>query len=217
MLVAWRMSPIAGAARRRTSCRLLDLAAAVGMAVAVALSAPPAIAETDSPSMFVQTLADQVTNMLKDAKLTANKRQAAFRQLLETKFDINLIGRFALEGSWFEATADQHREYLRLFGAYIVKSYGRWISAYATDRLIVVQSVEINDRDTLVQTKISRLPGAPQRVDWHVRASNDGLRVIDVIVKGVSMVNTQRSEFSAVIARKGIEGLLETLRAYMVQ
>jgi phospholipid transport system substrate-binding protein len=35
---------------------------------------------------------------------------------------------------------------------------------------------------------------------------------IDVIVEGVSLIVTQRSEFSAVIERRGMDGLLAELR-----
>jgi phospholipid transport system substrate-binding protein len=48
------------------------------------------------------------------------------------------------------------------------------------------------------------------RVDWRVR----GGKVIDVIVEGVSMSVTQRSEFSSIIQRNGgdIEALITHLQ-----
>ena len=41
--------------------------------------------------------------------------------------------------------------------------------------------------------------GQPIRVDWRVRRG----KVIDVIVEGVSMSVTQRSEFASIIQRNG--------------
>jgi phospholipid transport system substrate-binding protein len=62
----------------------------------------------------------------------------------------------------------------------------------------------------------SRVTGAGQpalKVDWRVRERGDGnLVAIDVIVEGISMIVTQRSEFSAVIERRGMDGLLAELR-----
>ena len=37
-------------------------------------------------------------------------------------------------------------------------------------------------------------------------------KIVDVMVAGVSMVVTQRSEFGAVIQRQGVDGLIESLR-----
>ena len=40
-----------------------------------------------------------------------------------------------------------------------------------------------------------------------------GYRVIDVMVEGISMAVTQRSEFSSVVRREGLNGLIEAMRA----
>jgi phospholipid transport system substrate-binding protein len=52
-------------------------------------------------------------------------------------------------------------------------------------------------------------------VDWRVRQEQDqSWRVVDMVVEGVSMSVTQRSEFASVIESKGgtVKGLIETLR-----
>jgi phospholipid transport system substrate-binding protein len=55
--------------------------------------------------------------------------------------------------------------------------------------------------------------GPPIKVDWRVRELRDhSLVAIDVIVEGVSLVVTQRSEFGSVIERRGMDGLLSELR-----
>lgn len=192
---------------RRTFTLIAALAAATLLPLSGAVSG-------DHAGRFVQSLAEQVTNMFSDGELTVERRDARFRNLLENGFDMNLIGRVALDGHWPDATVEQHGEYLALFSDYLIKSYGRWIKAYAAGQLEVVQSAPIDDRDTLVRTRISRTAGESENIEWRVRLSGEGMRVIDVIVDGVSMLNTQRSEFAAVIARDGIDGLLETLREF---
>ena len=53
----------------------------------------------------------------------------------------------------------------------------------------------------------------PLKVDWRVRELDGGdLVAIDVIIEGVSLIVTQRSEFSSVIERSGMDGLLAELR-----
>ena len=46
-----------------------------------------------------------------------------------------------------------------------------------------------------------------------MRESDGNYRIIDVAAEGVSMMTTKRSEFSSVIARDGIDGLIEQLEA----
>ncbi len=60
---------------------------------------------------------------------------------------------------------------------------------------------------------IDRPSGPPIEAEWRVRTTENRYRIIDITVEGVSMVITQRSEFSAVIQRNGFEGLIAVLRA----
>ncbi len=55
------------------------------------------------------------------------------------------------------------------------------------------------------------------RTDWRIRTGPAGPKVIDVYVEGISMLNTQRQEFAAVIDQRGIEGLMDEMRARLVQ
>jgi phospholipid transport system substrate-binding protein len=64
----------------------------------------------------------------------------------------------------------------------------------------------------LVRSRIVRPNGPPVELDWRLRAGANAYRIVDLTVEGVSMAVTQRQDFSAVIARAGIDGLLAALR-----
>jgi len=67
---------------------------------------------------------------------------------------------------------------------------------------------------TLVQSEVFKPGSQPARVDWRVRTAGGQPKIVDVVVEGVSMAVTQRSEFAAVIQRSGgrVAGLLTALR-----
>jgi phospholipid transport system substrate-binding protein len=52
-------------------------------------------------------------------------------------------------------------------------------------------------------------------VDWRVRNIKDNYKIIDVVVEGVSMLVTQKAEFSAVLRQQGIDGLIGILRSQL--
>jgi phospholipid transport system substrate-binding protein len=57
-------------------------------------------------------------------------------------------------------------------------------------------------------------------VQWRVRARDDGsLRVVDIIVEGVSMAITLRSDYASAMQANGarIDGLLSTMRTKLDQ
>jgi phospholipid transport system substrate-binding protein len=52
------------------------------------------------------------------------------------------------------------------------------------------------------------------RIDWRIRANEGTYKVVDILVEGISMSVTKRSEFASVIRRNGdnVEALLVELR-----
>ena len=52
------------------------------------------------------------------------------------------------------------------------------------------------------------------RIDWRLVADNGAYKVNDMIVEGISMAVTQRSEFASVVQRNGgqIRGLIAMMR-----
>jgi len=47
---------------------------------------------------------------------------------------------------------------------------------------------------------------------WRIRSFDGELRVLDIVVAGVSLIIVQRQEFEAVIRKDGFAGLVERLR-----
>lgn len=181
--------------------------------IAVAL-ARPAAATPEGASDFVRSLGDQAVAALSDDSLSEEARTEELRELFARGFDIRTIALFALGRHWRSANKQQLREYLALFTDFIVTSYAKRFGAYAGETLVVKRTRTGSGRDVMVVSDVVQ-PGKPAlRVDWRVRETDRGYKVVDVIVEGVSMVITQRDEFAAVIRSKGkgIEGLLAALR-----
>jgi ABC-type transporter MlaC component len=55
------------------------------------------------------------------------------------------------------------------------------------------------------------------RCDWRVRKFKGGYKVVDVVIEGVSMLSTQRAEFSAVLRKFGPGGLIDALQTRLTK
>ena len=74
------------------------------------------------------------------------------------------------------------------------------------------------DGSAIVDSVVERKGAGRIGLKWQLRRGENGWRVIDLVVEGVSMAVTQRSEFVAVIrGQGGIEGLLAALRKRTAQ
>ena len=195
------------------------LAALVGPGVGpgVGLGAPrPAVAaEPGDPAVFVREFSIQAIGVLADHSLSGAHREQAFRELLIAGFDVKAISRFVLGRYWRKATEAEREEFTDLFEDLIVATYSKKFSDYSGQTLKVEAIRVENERMAAVASRILRHGGEPIRIDWRLLRRGESWRIVDVVVEGMSMVLSQRSEYAAVIKGDGgrIEGLLIKLRA----
>lgn len=168
--------------------------------------------QTDAEK-FIDQMANEAIGFLSNGSLNNTQKKARFKKLLKSKYDMATIGRFALGRYWRTASAGEKKEYQALFEKMIVEVYSRRFGEYEGQVLEVRSSRKDSERDVTVQSFIVPDSGPEIQVDWRVRKKDGRYRVIDVVVEGVSMALTQRSEFASVIQRGGgqVSVLLEHL------
>lgn len=198
---------------RRTVLLLSSVLLVLAMMAAMVRS--PLADEGEAAAAFVRNFSDQAIAMLSDETLDDEARTREFRRLLKTGFQLELIGRFVLGRHWRSASAAEQVEFTQLFEDYLVASYARQFSEYGGEQLVVDGGRPKGKSGAIVMSRIVRPEGAPFQVEWRLRHGDEGWRIIDVVVEGVSMAVTHRSEFSSVIASQGgsVAGLLEVLRS----
>lgn len=170
--------------------------------------------DENTVSEFVGNLATSAIDTLTEPALEDSIRQARFRKLFQENFDLPVISRFVLGRYWHQATEAQRKEFQNLLEDYIVLAYSSRFKGYNGETFEVDDVRSDGQKDTIIYTRILRQDAPPVRVDWRVRAPEDRMKVIDIVIEGLSMSLTHRNEFAAVIQRagSGIDGLIELLR-----
>ncbi len=185
--------------------------AMLGVVVAIGLvGARPAAAETSQ--QFIAKLGQQTVSILGDKSTSAAKRHQQLEQLLQENFDLPLLSKLALGHSYRELDAKQRQAYQGLFEKYLLTTYGTKFEDYGGQTLKVTGGDKASNGDEIVRSEIIQPKGQPVKVDWRIRPENGKPQIIDVVVAGVSLVVTQRNEFTSLVQQKGIDGFLDTLR-----
>jgi carboxyl-terminal processing protease len=143
-----------------------------------------------------------------DAELTLAQRLDKFRGLLVYVIDFDAMGRFVLGRHRNNATLGQWDEFLGLYKEYLLTSYSfSSVESWSGD--IDLKGVIPYGDDTLVKFVLKSSQTKILRVDFRVRKSDLGLgyKIVDVVLEGVSFLQTQRADFAAVLKRDGIDGL----------
>ena len=189
-------------------------------AVGLAFVAVPAGADDANPaaSAYMQSLGSKAIHELTDPGVPQAERQARFRALLDGHFDIPAIAKFTLGRYWRTATEEQRTDFIQLFEDFIVQSYSTRFAEYHGESFLVAGSNTDERGVTIVHSRIDMPSSEDVRVDWHLRPRDGSFAIVDIVVEGVSMAVTQRSEFASVIqSRGGVAGLLDALRAKNAQ
>lgn len=163
---------------------------------------------------FMTNIGATVINLLTDKSVSDEQRAEKFREVLDTTFDVKASAKFVLGRYWKQATDEQKQQFLDLFKATTVASYATRFKEYTTQKFEVTGSRHEADGGVTVLSKIVRPQGPPISIDWKIFVKNGEMRIYDVVLEGISMSVTLRSEYAAVIQQGGgnIQALITALQ-----
>lgn len=172
------------------------------------------VATNTAAENVIKKLGEDAVAFLSNTNLSTTQKEKEFRRLMNANFDMKTIGRFTLGRNWRNATEAQKKEYQKLFEKMIVSVYTQRLDNYQGQAFEIQGSQEAGKKDVVVTSYIVPESGSKVKVDWRLRKKDGKYKIIDILVEGISMSLTQRSDFSSVIQRGGgdIEALLEHLR-----
>ena len=163
----------------------------------------------------IDALGTEAMAVLADASMSPEIRQRHFREMLARELDIPLLARFMLGRYWKKATPEARQAYQDAFAEYILVRYASLLGgAREIQGFEVVGAKTIESGDVLVETRIRRGGAEPIATTWRMRKRDGRYVVIDLVVEGLSMVQTQRQEFASILRSNGgrVEGLISVLR-----
>jgi phospholipid transport system substrate-binding protein len=167
---------------------------------------------------LIEKLSAKVLAILSDQAITDRQKFDALVELLNGPIDLDLVARLILGRHWRTAHEAKRQEYLVLFREYALANLAAKLHLYRGQSFEVTGARVVSDQDALVTSRILSDGEPPLQVDWRLRERDGGAPVtIDLIVEGVSLIVTLRSEFGSVIERQGFDGLLVELRQRITQ
>lgn len=162
---------------------------------------------------FVDQVGSAVIAIIKDTSLSQDQKQAKLRVVFEQNADFNWIGQFVLGRHWNEATPEQQQAYLKNYRGFIVTNYADKFKKYSGQTYKILGITPLDEGESLVKMEIEDPnPNNPDiSTNYKIRETKGQYKIFDIIVEGVSLITTQRSEFDSVVKRKGLDGLIELL------
>ena len=159
----------------------------------------------------VETLHDALLSAMQQAdELGYAGRHDLLAPVLGDSFDFQTIARIVLGRYRRDLGDDEMSAFMAAFERLSAATYASRFSGFDGERF-ETGAVEPQRSTLLVKTLLYTSDDEPVHLDYVLRASDDGWRIINVIAEGVSDLSLKRAEYTAVIKADGFDGLLTVL------
>ena len=200
--------------------------------VATALVATPVVAEESAkaeavkiendsalaPDVALKNMIDHILAELnKNAELRASseKLKAFVQSQISPHINFRRMTALAVGKEWRKATEEQKQTLTNLFSDLLIRTYSNALSSYGADaQKIIYKPFKMKAGETEATVKMQlQQPGAkPIDFDTRMEKQEDGWRIYDVAVAGISLVTNYRDQFNQTLRSGGFPALIDLLQ-----
>ena len=152
------------------------------------------------PDTFVQSTVNRAAKTL-SGNLSKDERIKKLKEIAKDTVDINGIGLYTLGAYKKTISNTQIEQYKITFEQYFLKSFSSRLAEYSNPEIEVTSKKKLNDNYTMVNSILAGTDQRPEvKIDWRVYTKDpNNLLIRDLIIEGLSLVRTQKEEFSSII------------------
>ena len=173
----------------------------------------PSAGPSDSASPQVEVVetfnGDLLDLLRKSGELDQQGRSALLKPSLQTHFDLDFMAQKVLGRGWKKLTPEQQIIWRDSFTGLMTENYAGRFVGWSDQSFETIDESEAGHGTVLVRTKL-HVPGDEDvSLDYRLRETPTGWRVIDVFLNGtVSELALRRAEYSGVLKREGFDALI---------
>ena len=171
--------------------------------------------ETEAKSAVPQARPLELVKASITRVLAANgsgQQRVEARRVAAELFDFDEMCRRMLAEHWQESSPYQQAEFVRLFTEMLERSYLRGLRSVPVGAMTFV-SETVNGSYAQVDSRIATSRFGETSVEYRLLDHGDRWEVYDVVLDGVSLVSSYRSQFASVLRTSSFAQLLEKMRS----
>ena len=193
----------------RMSSRFAAILISVLLPSAQALAANP----QQEAREVMQTTLSKALDVLRDRSLNQKTRRERVEQLVEDRFDFDRTSRLVLGRNWRKLSEGERADFVVEFRRHLSSTYGRRLGEISNEKVEITGTRLEGNGDVTVQSSVTGgTAGDGVEIDYRMRAKDGPWKVIDVVIGGVSLLQSFRSQVQEIIGTDGAGGLIKQLR-----
>ena len=177
-------------------------------------------AKSVEPDVFVQSTVNRASAILTKS-ISREDKMNELKLIAKDTVDIKGIGLYTLGSFRKNLSESQKNEYSSLFENYFLKTFSSRLSEYTNPKIEVTDKKVLNKNYTIVNSVLVGTSERPEvKIDWRIYTKNpDNPLIRDLIIEGLSLVRTQKEEFSSILNSNNgdINSLFKVLEEFIVK
>jgi phospholipid transport system substrate-binding protein len=177
-------------------------------------------AKSVEPDVFVQSTVNRASAILTKS-ISKEDKMNELKLIAKDTVDIKGIGLYTLGSFRKNLSENQKNEYSSLFENYFLKTFSSRLSEYTNPKIEVTDKKVLNKNYTIVNSVLVGTSERPEvKIDWRIYTKNpDNPLIRDLIIEGLSLVRTQKEEFSSILNSNNgdINSLFKVLEEFIVK
>lgn len=165
---------------------------------------------------FIIKTTDSAKKIILNTTNNELQKKKSLENLALNSVDVSGLAKYTLGEEIKKLKDNQISEYVEIFKIFFSKNISNKLKDYSDQTVVVLGSKKISENYVLVNSKIISTKDKQEiLVDWRVFLVNNKLIIRDLVVEGLSLARTQREEFASIVANKGFDGLITSLKDYI--
>jgi phospholipid transport system substrate-binding protein len=177
-------------------------------------------AKSVEPDVFVQSTVNRASAILTKS-ISKEDKMNELKLIAKDTVDIKGIGLYTLGSFRKNLSESQKNKYSNLFENYFLKTFSSRLSEYTNPKIEVTDKKVLNKNYTIVNSVLVGTSERPEvKIDWRIYTKNpDNPLIRDLIIEGLSLVRTQKEEFSSILNSndEDINSLFKVLEEFIVK
>lgn len=185
---------------------------ALAASAAFALPLPAAALDVNEARSLIDKAVADVNGIINSGH-SESQMFGEFEQLFVTYADVPVIARSALGVAARSASPAQMQAFTKAYQGYLSRKYGRRFREFIGGKIEVTDAKPIKSYYEVIST--ATLKGeAPFDLRWHVSDKSGRNLFFNIIIEGVNMLASERTEIGAMLDQNGgdVDKLIATLK-----
>jgi len=170
-----------------------------------------------SPAEVIEQTSQHMIDALAENRASFKGHPEIIYNLIKTivlpGFDVDYVVRLILGKYWRLATSRQRSRFTRAFETLAINSYAKALLAYSGEKIQVqpIAGKPSQVHTLLVHSLMQRKNNPSIEINYRMRKTGSGWKVIDFTVEGISLILNYKHSFAEQIQNQGLDALTSSI------